>query len=145
VTGSQILVASAGGVVLLVALWLLLRGEPESAQAGVQTGIVNFSGSPALLLVILGLGGIVFPFTPWWPGDESGGQSEGPGEVAVPALVGLPLPDAEAEVSSRGLTLHINDPVPACPSGQIEMVVDQNPPVSEAVPEGSTVAVMLGC
>lgn len=145
VSGSQILVATAGGVVLLVALWLLVRGEPENAQAGVQTGIVNFSGSPALLLVILGLAGIVFPFTPWWPGDESGGQQEGPGEVAVPTLVGLPLPDAEAEVGARGLALHINDPVPACPSGQIEMVVEQNPPAREATPEGSTIAVTLGC
>ena len=65
----QIVMALAGAFAVVVGLRLLLRPPPllEDKRSEARLPAVTLSGPPGLMLAVVGLGLIVFPFSPWWP------------------------------------------------------------------------------
>lgn len=77
VTVGQAMTALAGAFAVGIGIWLLRRNtEPVADKPSeARMPLVSFSGPPGLLLALVGLFLIVFPFTPWWP---TGSASEEP-------------------------------------------------------------------
>jgi hypothetical protein len=89
VTIAQVLVIAVGAVAVALGMWLLTRGSATSADkpSEAKTPVVSFSGPPGLLVVLAGLALVVYPFTPWWPGEpraEPAPKSDGEGGGASP-------------------------------------------------------------
>lgn len=72
----MILVHTVGIFVLIAGIILFarsqIRGSADPSTSQAQAWKINISGPPSLILVVIGLGVFLFPFTPWFgPPAES--------------------------------------------------------------------------